>query len=301
MADQRKRPLILYIPGLKPKPATSRYRKELWRCLLEGVNRVDTRVQKQLQDNDECFVVVGWTSGFYGEDRDIDQDLPAIEALLQQQHASRLDISEATTWKKRCMRLVFLLGDYLPFLIPRFADRNMQMTLSDVRRYTKNIRGAGEKIRAKVMGPLRKALKDGRPVMLIGHSMGSIIAYDCLWLLGQEKLPRVDALMTLGSPLGQKFVQRRLQGASRSGPERYPSSIRRWINIAAVGELTAIDRHFATDFGDMVELGLLDSIEDHEVFNYFRSEGQLNAHSEYGYLVNNVTASLLRDWWQRQS
>lgn len=299
MPDQTRNPLILYVPGLKPKPPMERYQRELWRCLLEGVNRLDSKVAQQLQEHKNGFQVVGWTSEFYHQDRDIDLDLPAIEALLHQLHPSRRDIAEANAWKKRFMRWVFLLGDFLPFLIPRIADKNMQLTLRDLRRYTRNIGGAGDWVRGQLLQPLRAALQENRPVTLIAHSMGSIIAYDCLWLLGKESLPPVEVMITLGSPLGQKFVQRRLLGAGLGEPERFPKTLRRWINIAAVGELTAIDRHFATDFGEMVELDLLESIEDHEIFNYFRSEGELNVHSEYGYLVNNVTAGLLRDWWQQ--
>ncbi len=299
MASHRKNPLILYIPGLKTKPPVERYQPELWRCLLEGVNRLDGNVANDLQEHEECFSVIGWTSEFYGEDRDIDLDLPAIEAVLHQLHPSRRDIAEATAWKKRFMRWIFLLGDFLPFLIPRIADPNMQLTLRDLRRYTKNIGGAGEQVREKLLVPLRKALQEDRPVLLLAHSMGSIIAYDCLWLLNKDSLPPVSAMMTLGSPLGQNFVQRRLQGARCPGAERFPATLRRWINIAAVGELTAIDRHVATDFGEMVEFDLLERIEDHEIFNYFRSDDVLNVHSEYGYLVNNVTAGLLRDWWQQ--
>jgi hypothetical protein len=299
MPDQTGKPLIIYVPGLKPKPPTERYQRELWRCLLEGVSRLDSKAAQQLQESENAFEVIGWTTEFYREDRNIDLDLPAIEALLHQLHPSRRDIAEANAWKKRFMRWVFLLGDFLPFLIPRIADKNMQLTLRDLRRYARNIGGAGDWVREQLLLPLRAALRENRPVMIIAHSMGSIIAYDCLWLLGKESLPPVDVMITLGSPLGQKFVQRRLLGAALEESERFPSALRRWINVAAVGELTAIDRQFATDFGVMVELGLLESIEDHEIFNYFRSGDELNVHSEYGYLVNNVTAGLLRDWWQQ--
>lgn len=47
------------------------------------------------------------------------------------------------------------------------------------------------------------------PHIVISHSMGTVIAYDCL--LRVADCPRVDGLMTLGSPLGLDEIQDQLQ------------------------------------------------------------------------------------------
>jgi predicted transcriptional regulator with HTH domain len=52
------------------------------------------------------------------------------------------------------------------------------------------------------------------------------------------------------------------------------------------------------DYEDMVKLGLIESIEDRQVFNYFRLNGELNVHAEYGYLINEVTADFVSEWWR---
>ena len=57
----------------------------------------------------------------------------------------------------------------------------------------------------------------------------------------------------------------------------------------------------ANDFADMRDLGCVDSIEDYEIWNYFRMDGYLNVHAEYGYLVNEVTGRVIRDWWREKS
>jgi hypothetical protein len=108
----------------------------------------------------------------------------------------------------------------------------------------------------------------------------------------------VDLLVTMGSPLGQRYIQKRLQGGARQGAERYPDSIRRWINLTADGDLTAVDPTLADDFREMLDLGLVDSIVDKPMHNYFRLNGELNVHAEYGYLVNEVTAGIVTDWWR---
>jgi hypothetical protein len=62
--------------------------------------------------------------------------------------------------------------------------------------------------------------------------------------------------------------------------------------------MTAIDPVLRDDFGEMIDLGLVESIEDMELFNHFRLSGELNEHAEYGYLVNKVTADIVAGWWR---
>jgi hypothetical protein len=93
-------------------------------------------------------------------------------------------------------------------------------------------------------------------------------------------------------------MQRRLKGAGKSGYGRYPTNIRRWKNLAAVGDLTALDRDLGNDFAEMLELGLLETLEDEAILNYYRLNGELNVHAEYGYLVNEKTARTIVSWWR---
>ena len=293
-------PLILYVPGLKSKPPPGIHRAELWKCLLEGVQRADAGASREMHECTDAFDVCGWNFDFYGEHRDIALDRRGIAAVLQQREPTPRDIADATTFERRALRWLYLAADHLPFLIPQIADDDLELHLRDLRRYVNNIDDIAEATRRLVKMPLRAGWKSGRPILLIGHSMGSVIAYDTLWQMSRvsrEDL-KVDLLLTMGSPLGQRTIQRRLLGRGAAGPARYPDNIRRWANIAAVGELTAMDMRLANDYGEMVELGLVESITDYEVYNYFRYGGELNVHAEYGYLVNEVTGRVIADWWK---
>ena len=291
-------PLILYVPGLRPKPPPATHRNELLRCMTEGIRRIDREVASQIREAGRAFDIVGWTYDFYGEHRDVELDRPSIEQVLRQPAASPADIAEARTLKRRAVRWLYRAAEHLPFLIPQVADENMQLHLRDLRRYVTNDADIANATRRQLKMPLRAAWKSGRPVLLIGHSMGSVIAYDTLWQMSRESREegRVD-LLTLGSPLGQRYIQRRLEGRNESGARRYPDNIRHWVNIAAVGEMTAVDMAVRNDFSNMIALGLTQDIEDIEVYNYFRFHGLLNVHSEYGYLVNEATARVIRTWW----
>lgn len=293
-------PLVIYVPGLLPKPEPEKHREALLRCVLAGLRRVDVSVADAIEATPGSFDIVSWTYDFYCTHRDIEIDRSAIEAVILQAEASVTDIAEASSWSRRLTRWIYTLGDMLPFLIPHLASERMEVHLRDLMRYERNKNGIAEHVRRMLKVPLLAASGGEHPVLLIGHSMGSIISYDALWELSHNhgNPVSIDLFLTMGSPLGQRFMQRRISGHDSNGVDRYPRNIRRWKNMAATGDLTAFDPWLANDFGEMVELGLVESIDDEEIFNYFRLDGELNVHAEYGYLANKKTALTIAKWWR---
>jgi len=296
-------PLILYIPGLKPKPEPFLHRRQLFRCLLEGVRRLDPKIAAQMEDRDDCFEIVAWTYDFYGTHRDIGLDQEDINDVLTRFAASDAEKAIASSWQRQSLRWLFRVADFLPFTIPKLATEELEVHLRDLHRYAKNRQGGADAAREKLQASLRQAAGQGRKVLLLAHSMGSVIAYEVLWQLTQEGDESIELalLVTMGSPLGQKLIQRNLLSYGSSGDQRFPANIRHWINLAAVGELTAIDSKLRNDFGEMIARGLVANIDDREMYNYYHMHGALNVHAEYGYLINEVTASIVRDWWCEQT
>ncbi len=293
-------PLILYVPGLLPKPEPEVHKEALCRCLLEGVRRADPDVADAIRGSGHGFDAVCWTYDFYGEHRDFELDRHAIEAAMKQPRAGENDIREAASFMRRLTAWIFKLGDLLPFLIPHLATERMELHIRDLLRYVRNSNGIADHVREMLKMPLRAAWESGRPTLLVGHSMGSVIAYDSLWEMTQNDADElvIDLFLTMGSPLGQNYLQKRIKGADRSSADRYPNNIRRWINLAAMGDMTALDPTLADDFGGMLGLGLVESIDDRPLWNYFRIAGQLNVHAEYGYLVNETLGGIVADWWK---
>src|SRR5260370_10951669 len=71
----------------------------------------------------------------------------------------------------------------------------------------------------------------GKRIMLIGHSMGSIIAYDVLRIVGRQTPPvPVDHFITIGSPLGLPHVKTKIY--EENDLVRTPSVVGRWTNFA---------------------------------------------------------------------
>ena len=292
-------PLVIYIPGLKPKPEPDLHREQLLRCLTESVRRLDPVSAAAINEPD-AFRLISWTYDFYGQHRDVSLDLDDIDLLLSKTRASEDDIRFATSWRRRFAVWLFNAADYLPFVIPSLATDEIEVHLRDYFRYVRNNGGIAEEARAKLKSALLDATDEGRPMLLLAHSMGSVIAWDALWQLTRDgSNASVDLLLTTGSPLGQKLIQRHLFGRDEAEEQRYPRNIGDWVNIAAIGELTALDRRLGNDFKSFVEQGCVRKITDIEVFNFYHMHGTLNVHAEYGYLINEATANCVSAWWKR--
>ena len=240
---------LVYIPGLKPKPPWELHREALWKCLVEGVRRADPACADGLSGHAECFHLVSWTFLFHGEYRDLSLDQAGIDRMLAGPAPTVLDIPEARSWRRRLRRGLYLAADRMPLMRRLLTDEGIEMKLAHTERYFADPEGVGDRIRALVIEELVAADAAGDRIVLVGHSLGSVIAYDALWQLSQSGWKgTVHLFLTLGSPLGLNFVRHRLLGIRPDGASTYPDCIDRWHNLTAVGELTALDRNLADDF-----------------------------------------------------
>ena len=293
--------IVIFVPGMKPKPPVDEHRATLWKCAIEGMRRSGRLARHAPDPAGDTFQLIGWSKLFYSEQRDIKLDLPGVDRLFSLDGPEARDVREALHWHKRIAQFVYLMTDAFPLLIRLIPNRNLKSTLQDSQRYFKNEHGVGSEIRAFVAAALLDAWTAGRRIMLIGHSLGSVIAFDVLWELSrlQNEDLQIDHFVTLGSPLGLNFIKHRLLCTHHPELNPYPSNIKRWSNLSAVGELTALDRTFADDFRPMREQGLVESIVDHiDLINYFRGPDGLNVHRCYGYMVNEKTGAVIADWLQ---
>ncbi len=292
---------IVFVPGKSPKPEAESHRDLLWRTLLEGVRRIEPEIYEELLENHNDFRFIDWNYIYYLEHDDINTHLPYVDDLFKRDGPSDEDIKQAKAWRHKLDKFIYNTVDSTPVLL-RLLRGQIKEAVEETTRYFDNEEQIASQIREQLKRELRPLLADGGKVMVIGHSMGSVITYDTLWALSQlEHLPgEVDMFLTLGSPLGLNYVQERLLGFEKEGIHKYPSNIRHWVNVAADGDLIALDRELAKDYAEMVALKMLDSFTDHceDVFNYFHGEDGLNCHRSYGYLINPVVSKVIADWWR---
>ena len=99
-------------------------------------------------------------------------------------------------------------------------------------------------------------LLDGNTTVLIGHSLGSIIAYEAAHALRSP----LQLLVTLGSPIGvRNVVFERLTPA----PPSLPPQLRRWCNVADREDFIAA----VSDLGPLISRGSAGGIFDNHLVN----------------------------------
>jgi hypothetical protein len=156
-------------------------------------------------------------------------------------------------------------------VIPGISAKAIEAILRDVYVYLSR-----SKVRQTVNDIVDAAIPSGRTVV-IGHSLGSVVAYD---LLVKAKRPLdIPLYLTVGCPIGIGPIRRTL------APLRFPASIGHWYN--------------ALDTRDVVALYPLDA----EVFpvvppveNYTEvHNGTENNHGIAGYLNDPVVAQRIHD------
>ncbi len=291
-------PRILYVPGVRAKPSPAVHRALLWRCLLEGVRRADPEVAAGLAAAPESVRLVLWGHLFYPQYRDARPDESGIAALLADASPGKDSIREVFGLRSRINYLAHRFGDRYPGLIGWLAAGETRINMAESERYFRNVDGVGDRIREILRSELLRSWAAGERVLLMAHSFGSIIAWDTLWSLRGEG-GAIDLFLTLGSPLGTSYIQRRLMGARADGAARYPRGISRWQNLAAIGDLTALGHRFAIDFAEMQRLALVAGISDRtDLLNPYRDAEGLNVHRCYGYFVNAATGQAIAHWWR---
>jgi len=296
-----KKKHIIFVPGKNPKPPENQHRELLWRTLLEGVRRAEPELVNEIEKNKAVFRIVAWNYAYYQHSHDNSRDIPWIDALLNQHGPTEQDIREANSLQVKLTRFLYTVADLLPWLT-RWLPQSARDTIEETNAYFENRGNIGYEIRGILKRFLRPLLDSNEEVLVIGHSLGSVIVYDALWELSRNEVhPGKVDFLSLGSPLGLKFIQNKLQGRQYPKANRYPANIRRWINLSSVGDTTAVDRRFSDDFSGMLKYQLVDSIEDHEkgIYNFYRDEKGLNCHTSYGYLVNPAVGEIISQWWLR--
>ncbi|MFF9158378.1 alpha/beta fold hydrolase [Streptomyces sp. NPDC014846] len=95
--------------------------------------------------------------------------------------------------------------------------------------------GAFRQVRRYLREPELKAAIDSvvdeavteRCRVLVGHSLGSVVAFE---FVRRHPERRLDLLLTLGSPLGARFVRALMPGAGH-GAASLPPGVKAWVNV----------------------------------------------------------------------
>lgn len=154
---------------------------------------------------------------------------------------------------------------------------------------------ARKAIRADLLALLRKFRRFD--ILLISHSMGTIISYDVL--NEDTRDVNVHTYVTMGSPLGlpviiSRFVQERRAAIPEFDAVTTPPAVQqRWYNLSDLEDRVAFNYDLGDDYGPNARgVGADDKI----VYNDYEVDGAPNHHKVYGYLRTKEMAAILHDF-----
>jgi hypothetical protein len=289
--------IIIGIHGLANKPEKE-ILEEWWKkSITEGLE-TNFRINQQAVD----FRMVFWANLLYRFQQHTDEDFdfdglynaqPYIEAeegVLKDYKDSWFDdfvssIKDVGGSAIDLMRLHVNVDRITDWFLGKLV-RDLDF-YCDIDRKIKNRTNQLEQARKVLQDELKNVLLEEKEkdIMLIAHSMGSIIAYDVLRDLGQTDLEvKISHFITIGSPLGLPLVKGKIiQERGYDAVVRTPSIVTKsWVNFADKKDKVAIDSHLSDDY-DKNRAGV--RVIDDLVANDYKSNlGDHNHHKSYGYL-----------------
>jgi hypothetical protein len=237
----------------------------------------------------------------YSEKKDVADRENTLQALRQLRRGDfRRGVYEGLAGKTSLKEWLADIGEY-PLGLMGLSDRLITAVAPDLEHYWDQDTDYGSGVRWRLTEPLGAALDAGEDVMLISHSLGTMIAFDVLWKFSHYgewqalRHRRLSHWITMGSPLGNLTVKRNLKGHD-AGQRRYPTNIEHWTNIAAEDDYISHDATLADDYRPMLQAKLIERIEDVKIYNPAVRHGVSNPHSSAGYLVNPRLAERIVAW-----
>lgn len=168
----------------------------------------------------------------------------------------------------------------------------LAVKLEDLSDYYQN-----EQIRVAMRTTLSTILEQNneKDILLIAHSMGSIIAYDVLRGYDESLAVKVGHFITIGSPLGLPYVSKKVR--EEFGNARTPMNVARWTNMADPGDKVSIDVNLADDFSANSNGARAKDLLVHN--EYVNRDGKANNHKSYGYLRTPEMSDRIREFLQQ--
>ena len=300
--------VIIGIHGLANKPKKATLAKWWEEAIREGL-----RVNRGRSDATFEFEMVYWANLLYKNPQHDDEDFDFDELYLREPYyvARPGALREYKDgWRDRVRAELSdtvgsaldavkgrIGGDWLTDVVLRSKLKDLDFYW-DEGRMLKDASGNSVVAKRVLQGELTAALHkydgDGNDIMVIAHSMGSIIAY-VLRDLGRST-PSVDVpyFVTIGSPLGLSLVKEHIEKFRWDEKVRTPSVVSdRWVNFADPLDPVAVDTHLRGEY-DENSRGV--RVKDDLVSNDYKICDKNNHHKSYGYLRTPEMSRLITEF-----
>jgi subtilisin family serine protease len=226
---------------------------------------------------------------------DLAADVPKNQRESLRRLAQQIERNE----DRPTARTAELRARVLPFPAPlrRWITRSItNLFLLDVYEYF----FVAERREVMLQSLRERLLPGGGPFVVIGHSQGSMIAYQVLFELAQTHPQiEIDLFLTIGSPLGLTEVQDQLKRLTKQPRGlRVPANVKRWVNVADLLDPVCADKTLDDDIQSNGAVGIVD------ITDQWNTDSPRDPHSGSGYLRMSVVrqealAAVQTDLFQR--
>lgn len=297
--------VIIGIHGLGNKPSSALLQQWWEASILEGLTVIGKPVQEI------PIKLVYWADVFY--ERPLDENTLDLESPLyldeRYSPAPLNDRRERHPLRQKVLDILekeldhIFLNEDLSINFSSIADSIIHRYFKELDEYySKDIPVGGQKekrARDIIRARLVKVLEEHREkdILLIGHSMGSIIAYDVI----QNLVPdiAIHTFVTLGSPLGFPVIMGKIAAdrdvsLPRLNKLKTPETVKKkWFNLADLEDRIALIYRLSDNF-DANSHGV--RVIDMVVHNNYRNNGDHNPHKSFGYLRTPEMAGIIYDF-----
>ena len=303
---------IVIVHGRDFKPAGEELLKLIESAIAAGVERdypdllADYRaLSKDLAYyGDLANAFLASKGGSYDEQLDIGDRRNALHLLKQIDKRKKFSVQSYDNLPGKSAVAEFTAGIAGPLLgAVGLASVLISKLAKDLGEYWNAKSDYGEQVRQRVRDTLCAALDKGDQVMLISHGTGSVIAYDVLWQLSRDSKfseeysqKKIDIWLTLGAPIADNVIRKKLLGAKDKTIKKYPGNIVSWHNVSAEDDYCCYDNTVANDFKPMLKDKLVSCIRDYQIYNLAIRYGKSNPHSSIGYYIHPRVTQLINDW-----
>lgn len=295
--------VIICIHGLGNKPPNDLLKKWWLAALKEGLHRDFGRVELPR------FEMVYWADILHDKPLNPDEKDTASKYYLDEVYTKSLNRRAEETSSTHLAINDFLghqlqrilLNDDMSLNYSYITDSIIKKYFADLEAYYDEaiVEGVTENAKVAIRQRLLQKLKKYRnfDIMLIAHSMGSIVAFDVLKFLSPNI--KIHTLITIGSPLGLPIVLSQIANEFKTRNNgtfqfKSPSNITNaWFNFSDINDKVAFKYKLNDVFKpNQHEVQPIDFL----VYNDYQMNGIANPHKSYGYLRTPQFSRVLKSF-----
>ena len=222
---------ILLIHGRAPKPSESDLKGFWLEALRHGLERDHPNKLADFSQAHVEFIYYGnLNNEFLDPEHDLEADAASRRTTLDElKDYSRGDFDRAhyDNLPGKSSLKEFVADTFADlFHVFRASDPLIHLVAPDMREYWNPESEFGTNVRYPMIRPLKEAIDRKDTILVIGHSLGSMIAFDTFWKFSRmgEYRPdytegEIDLFVSIGSPLGDETVKSHLKERVPEGLE----------------------------------------------------------------------------------